>query len=222
MIDVSSRYFTLVEILTAIAIFSILTVGLYEVQKGIQNIWLKTERSMKVRQNARIALNLIESDLKGLIAKDFGGEKILVDTHGVGERDFAIITNNLRNKSSNSTLSEVGYSVDSNRLLRWETRDNDGTKWNFLNTSPTVWANDSSWGSVNTVIEGVIDFDIQFYKRTNNPPYQAPYDSDTDSDTIPAFATVNLSLVHPETVDTKNQNDTLQTYTEVLIQIHPF
>ena len=217
--DIKSRYFTLIEILTAVAILGILTVGLYEVQRGIQRIWLKTERSMKIRQNARIVLNLIESDLKGMVVKNFEEQTILMDAKGIGERDFAFITNNLKNKSSNSTLFEVGYGVNSNRLLRWETGDGDGLKWNFLNTLPEQWANDNSWGSVNTVIEGVIDFNIQFYKRTSIPPYHASFDFNTDSDKIPAFAKVSLSLVHPKTMNTLNEKDELQTYDNVIIPI---
>ena len=210
------QFFTLLEILAAMAILSILTIGLYEVQSGIQHIWQRTEKSMDVRQNVQIAFNLIESDLKGMVAKNFVDEKILVDANGIGEPDLAFVTNSLKNTSSDSTLFEVGYSVDSHRLLRWQTADSDGAKWDFLNTTPEVWAEQSSWGSVNTVINGVSDFEIRFYKITNDPPQQVLYDASSDSDVVPTFAVIKLSLIHPQATSEAHQNSDSEVYTNMV------
>ena len=212
--DVEGQHFTLLEILVAMAILGILTTGLYQVQQSIQHTWRRTERNMKVRQNARILLNIIEADLKGMVAKDFGEERIVVDANGIGARELAFITNNLRNQSSASTLFEVGYSVNSNQFLRWETGDSDGWKWDFLNSTPEIWAGDTSWGSVKTIVEGVMDFEIVLYKLTDTAPYQALYDANSDSDVLPAFATVKLSLFYPESDSISSQTETLQTFTE--------
>ncbi len=210
-----TRTFTLLELLAAIAVFSILSILLFQTLHGVEKFWSTTERRLKVLENARIVFDVIEEDLRGIVARDLPGDEIYVDAAGVGVRDFAFVTNTRQSSSSNSTLYEVGYELSDKKLVRWETGDIDGAKWNFVNTDPLIWAADSSWGSYDTLIDGVKSFQFAFYKATATSPFYAAYDAVSDSPVVPSFAVVTMTLIHPVTVDLSviEQNKTKQTFT---------
>jgi len=216
--DKRARFFTLVEIMVAVGIFSILALALFLILNGILRSWSITTQSTQVLANARIALSFIATDLKGVTASSLEGERVYVDGAGVGARDVAFVCNSLYSSSSSSTLCEVGYGLEDDKLLRWETGDVDGSKWNFLNATPDVWAADSSWGTVNTVIDGVETFTVQFYRSAGSSPYYTAYNVATESHVTPDLAVVTLTLVAPSTVGlpANLRDKTRQTFTEQL------
>lgn len=208
------RKFTLLELLAAISVFTILIVLLFQTISGMQSFWTQTQRKLQVVENAQRALRIVTADLKGMTANALDNEKIFVDATGVGVRDIAFIANNGSDYSSNSTLYEIGYEVNSNTLYRWKSGDSDVGKWNFLNASPAIWAADGSWGTSNRIVDGVIDFKIDLFKDDQNPPYYVQYDAGTDSDSLPAFAEISLTLIHPRVVDKSDviRNRTRKTF----------
>lgn len=70
----SRRAFTLVELLAAIAVFSLLLVVLFSITENVGTAWVRGEGQMEKRRNSRVLLNLITSDLKSALvprAHDF-------------------------------------------------------------------------------------------------------------------------------------------------------
>ncbi len=193
--------FTLVEVLAAIAIFSLFTVILIQVVNGIQNFWRQTTKNLEVFENARTLFNVIQEDIKGITTRNLENERILVDANGVGVRDVAFVTNSLRNAGPASTLTEVGYELSNNQLRRWTTTDIEPVKWNFLDADTSLWAADNSWEKVGTVASGVLEFQLNFYHTSDIPPYISAYDAFSDSDTRPALAVVSFTLIHPSNLN---------------------
>ncbi len=206
--------FTLLEIVAAMAIFSILGIILYQILHGSERLLMRTQRNLEVMRNARTAFRIIERDLAGLKTSSAQNERILVDAAGVGSRTTAFVTGSAATPGAFSSVQEVGYELLATNLIRWSTTDEDGTKWNFLDNDPAIWAADTSWGTARTIVGGVRGFDIAFFWADPDPPYYAAYDAVTDSDVAPDFAMVTLTLVHPRTLDNavEVQNMTRHTF----------
>lgn len=217
------RRFTLVELMTAMAVFSILLLLMTMSIRGIQNFWVAAARKIEVVDNGRRILELIEADIAGLKTSDVPGEKILVDGQGIGARDVAFLSTGSPVVGATAPLYEVGYSVDDHRFLRWTTADADGSPWDFLNQDPELWAADNSWGSAKSVLDGVVDFQLVFYKSIETPPFYAIYNTISDSDQTPAFASVSLTLIHPDTMNASaaEQNRFRQSFTTRLRPLQP-
>ncbi len=64
MMSINEKGLTLIEVISTMAIFSIILVGLYGLFGGALKHWDIGSSKIDVQQNARIALNMIEMDVR--------------------------------------------------------------------------------------------------------------------------------------------------------------
>ena len=67
-----TRYFTIVELIVAMAIFAILMLILMQIFSATQDVWRKTSEKSDSYESARSVLNIIAGDLQSAIYAENG------------------------------------------------------------------------------------------------------------------------------------------------------
>ena len=116
-----ARGLTLLELLIAIAIFSLLSVGSYRILKGVTETHRVAGRLWSDNNEMQRALLLLQKDLLQValrpIRNEFGDQEPALKADG---RQLTFTRHGWRNftQSSRSNLQRVSYLFDSGRLLR--------------------------------------------------------------------------------------------------------
>lgn len=193
---------TMVEIIAAMAILSVLLLLLAQFFHGTQIIWRTTNSRSRVYEEARLIFDVINRDLQSMVVDDQQGHQInytipAFTGHPSSEVDFAFISNSgVGTKSADYVpMIEVGYKYDSTEytLTRRVTRMiSDGGDWDFVNQTPSTWAGSGSWSGDDAVLgEGVHSITFDVFQSLDTLA------TETDSTTLPLYVRVNLALFDP-------------------------
>ncbi|MBT3377760.1 MAG: prepilin-type N-terminal cleavage/methylation domain-containing protein [Lentisphaerae bacterium] len=201
--------FTLVELLAAMAVLTIMMGFLFKFLQTAQQAWSLSDSNARIYQNAQIAFDLLGHDLRCAIASDTEDAEIPFWTSGTHDAaDSAkqdvicfVAAVEARNDDAESRMVEVKYSHHTDEggdpdqsywLRRSLTSDRAGDpaaadpKWDFYGvTSGTVWANSAQ--NRHHIIDGVEEFEIQTLPSANGT-----------RNTLPSAVRIKLTLIDPE------------------------
>lgn len=186
--------FTLVELLVAMAILGILMMLLFRFFGAASDSWTKSASNMRIYQNARAAMELIEQDLKSMVLSKEPGAEVNIHQYGPGAMQFTFVSAVGEDQDYASELIEVTYQLNGTILERREVGDDaTGNSWDFLG-APAGWQASMGGDVFQEVVGGVQEFSM------------VPYDSSG----IALSATGNYSDVAFVTVMLKLQDEKIQ------------
>ncbi len=172
---INRKSFTLIELLIAITIFSVVAVSVYSVFSTGVKLWYKTSPLVQANQSARYFFNTISSDLKNTVPYLKKG----VNFEGEGQRiSFMTVVNcSGEDKSSGAEVARVTYYLDRSKkaVIRSVATKEEGLSDDLAVSSAILDGIDSK------------DFAFEFcYKRVSSPTdYEYEWDSawaDEDKD----------------------------------------
>lgn len=217
------RPFSLVELLVALTILSVVIFGMFEVIVSTQRIW-RTQRSrVTVSRNAKLLFEIMTRDLQGITA----GEDPDI-TWGMNElqgsqedptsslptsRLFFVSSSGLgANAADQLELIEVAYRFQNNTVLRYYTTASDTARYDFAGTSDTSWGEDiaSDYESADEVIGGVRQFTVIPYGSDGEPiTHDSPAARFFEA---PASFYVRMTLTDPQATDLADINRHLREF----------
>lgn len=187
----STKKFTVIELIASLAIFSIIMVILMNFFVQTQNVKKVTEGISRVQANAQLVFDTIENDLRHAVAsKEFNREipfAMINDPKGNGP--FPIMVATLANDAADnsSTLAEITYKIEEQTINKGKVTDIDDVPVNFFKRSVTTNKSDkwdfygqlseqspSSWKSSGSIFypiaKGILD--IKCAARMPTPTVQ--------------------------------------------------
>jgi len=209
------RNFTLVELLTAMAVLSILMLMLFQFFSSAQRAWSAMETNTRIYENARIVLEVITRDLQSAVASNEDGRKIpfYVGPDGAGGvgNQIGFISRVEGNNDVQADLCEIVYSwtnvVGSPnyqyqfRRSRVCDRNSGGAvnnAWDFYNKTDASWV--TTGLTPQQVIPGVLALSFTcVYSLPNpytstNPTTNYIIDANRAIPVLPKAVLVNLTL----------------------------
>ncbi len=185
---VKRHYFTLVELLVAMGLLSVMMLLMVELSNQSQQLWRSTEHSARAYENSRTAFDQLERDIKSMIASSAPNRQVKFevltsrpDGPSLDPSDcllFAVVSSQAPYANSVTRYNEIIYrhhvspsEPDTQySLQRQMVSDNDATNWNCLNPDPDWHENEifAGEGKFETMISGVSEFEIKFYDINNN------------------------------------------------------
>lgn len=213
----SGRAFTLVELLTACAVLSILTIVMVSIVGKGSELWSLAESQSQHRQRARAMLEFAASELRQAVIPIDGSAtslQLVVNPSTVSQfshHDSVFWQAPVATDSANGDLAEVGYFVRWNgtraSLCRFFVNPSDSANY-LVHSSPTSWVTDSLLDAVapadaasnykGLFLENVLGLWVKLYKA-DGTAYD-PADSRA-SGKLPAYAELTLSLVDSATAE---------------------
>lgn len=180
------KLFTLIELITAMAIFSILMVVMMKFFNEAQQAWTKTSQQSLVYENARVAMDLIARDLQCIIYESektpfLHRARMPSWTPAQRETLCFITATPVPEGVYSSTVCELNYQLandtnDEGWLMRSCT-GNDTNKWNYYDnflvgptgsTNNVFSGNDESRSIFNRVIPYVTNLTFFCYDKNMN------------------------------------------------------
>lgn len=157
--------FTLVELLMAMVILSVIMMLMFRFTTAASDAWTKSAANMRIYNNARAALDLIEQDLRAIVISGETGAEIRLHVYGPGSDQLTFVAATGEDSAYDTELVEVMYDLDGSVLKRAEVGDNSGG-WNFLGAPAGWYTNDSA--SFNEVIGGVQSLKFTVYNAAGS------------------------------------------------------
>ena len=173
------KAFTLIELLIAMTILTIIMVMMLRVFISIQNVWKLQVSIAKVQDNSRALLELLERDFNGLVVSDADSELIPIyintshdPNSAANSHMLTFVSNSESQDGATSRMNEIAYRFHKEAgqdgrytIQRQLTSNLDGTNWDFFNMPSNWYINDgsdpnlASWenvivSSVDTAIAG--------------------------------------------------------------------
>jgi len=171
--------FTLVELMVAIAVLSIMLVGLATAMGYVSKLWLSGAGAMDNFTKARVVLNLLDRDIQMMVMRrDLAA---FVDSTGSNSA-CQFYTNVQGNPGAgirdSRALSLVQYIIATQSATPTLQRINAGMNFTTSGITPTVGTSTSlpanGTSQTDTVFTGIIQFQIQFIDGSGailTPPY---------------------------------------------------
>ena len=148
----STKKFTVLELIASLAIFSIIMVILINFFVQAQNVKKITEGISRVQANARLIFDTIENDLRHAVAsREFNREIpfAIVPNNDDIKGPFPLMVATLANDAAenSSTLAEISYKVGPTEINGSKVTDADDKPVNFFKRSVTTnkGGSSSSW-----------------------------------------------------------------------------
>ncbi|MCH2176172.1 MAG: hypothetical protein MK193_10645 [Lentisphaeria bacterium] len=166
--------FTLVELMIAMSVLSLIILMMLYVFRSTQKNWQWHINRTKVYQNSRIAFDILEIDLKGLVTSKIEDQTIAFHlyNHDAKTLDTSEVITFVSlaepDDSMKTEFSEITYSFHTDPdypssqyvLRRQQVYENDALNWNFYN-NPTDWyLNDTSTYPYYPLVYGVWSFSV--------------------------------------------------------------
>ncbi|MEY2480537.1 MAG: hypothetical protein QOI04_1464 [Verrucomicrobiota bacterium] len=137
--------FTLVELLIAIAIFSLVIVLISSLLSGINKTWVSGEQRVESYQNGRAILNLMARDLKSAVVSS---TLQFIENPPLGSveqlpwnqrrNSSAIFWQSALQSGAAGNICEVGYYIDKNYRLQRFFVPPDNANYNIFATAPSA------------------------------------------------------------------------------------
>ena len=160
----NNRGFTLLEILVAVTIFSLLTVSVFSLYINTTINYTQDERTARMLENGRFALSLIAQDMQ---MADFWGEMLNPD--GIDISAFSLGDDDCGTKLLNMEAA-ILYYLDGGTLMQVE-EDNDDTTLSDFDPVNNSDCNNGGSGTTNDDI--IAGTNILAIKRVANEPSDA-------------------------------------------------
>lgn len=210
------RAFTLVELLAAMAIFTVMLGMVFAMLAGAQRAWSAVDRNTRIYENARILMDLITRDLQCAIASDAEGQEIpfrlfdhAYDTNMELSTDpevVAFVSAIDPGSSAAARVSELQYSHDTSGdyayMFRRSITSDNHSEWDFYNfkgPDPTDPSDDIDWldhQNFQRVVEGVESVQISCFDDNDEMTnYSDSYAH------LPTVVRVSFTLFDPSALD---------------------
>ncbi len=208
--------FTLVELLVAMAVFSVLMLALMQFFGSAQKLWTYTARKVNMYEDARVAMDLMARDIQSAYyVKDttpFWHDPVSANFESLC---FVAVTANRANSHCESRLSKAMYGVEIASLKNYLTYTLTGdktsigaantTNWNFhLNSPPllpdTTFAAFDVPNDVHKVIPYVVGLNFTCFNRNGVVlnPGTAGTDGIDDKYEFPYAVKIDLTLLNKQ------------------------
>ena len=227
-----AQHFTLVEILVALAILSILMLMVLTILIRAQQLYRHTSSQTAIYENQRVAMDVLERDLRSAITSSVPGREIglYISRPDPASEDSAhhitVVSSTTTPANATSQLAEISYAFHTDRgatgdlrpftLYRQVTSNLDDDNWNFTGR-PTNWfinnAPNPNLGRYEEVVRGVSSFAIRCYDETNTA---LPADLDTSA--MPYRIEIMITLFDEALTNAKEEERfrTQRTYAKIL------
>lgn len=172
------RAFTLVELLLAMSILTVLVILLSSLLGGVSRAWISGEQQVETFQDGRAILELISRELdQAVISPKLQMVQNVSLPSTASERSAASNLFWQANLTSTSAgdLCEVGYFLDSNfRLMRFFVPPTDTTNYQIFSSAPSdiaaTWTGAAGTAALNTTISNnVIALWIRCFDANGDP-----------------------------------------------------
>lgn len=200
------RAFTLVELLAAMAIFTVMLGMVFAMLAGAQRAWSAVDRNTRIYENARILMDLITRDLQCAIASDTDGQEIpfTADPGTITDQDLLAFVAAVDPPSeADSRLCEILYAWENYVFKRSCIGDNTESAWNFYTiTSGGAWA--TSDPNRRQVINGVEDISFACFGEfdsADDSDGDGMLDSGATANVVPNVVRVSFTLFDPSALD---------------------
>lgn len=227
--------FTLVELMLALTVVSLLMLMLFRFLASAQMAWTLSESTSRIYENSRVAFDLLEQDVQALVTSTESGFTIGVYTGNPNPADSTdclytcFIASTEPHDSATSRLCEISYkhhtdpsaSSTQYNLQRQITCDNDTNNWgDFLGQLSAWYLNNTIGGNYQQfekVVGGVDSFNITYYDGSGNA-----FAASSDMSTMPARAVVDLTLFDEtkKHADPEERFKTQRTFTKIFYLSH--
>lgn len=213
--------FTLVELLAAMTVLSLLMVALVGMFDQAMRGWLNAQRGIDGRREARAAIQMVQRDLGGLVIRP--GRGIFNETTGKNSEIYFLsaLPPAAQMTNTGGDICGVGYFVEwdpslnegrGSRVLR-RYQQEAAQQYNFLLSAPTsnptrtqLFPASGAGITVETMAQDISHFRVEIYQWTNNSNFQAT--GGEDGVRRPAYLMVELAAYDPRTVRSfQSQND---------------
>lgn len=217
----NSRSFTLVELLAAMTVLSLLMVALVGMLDQAMRGWQQAQKGIDGRREARAALQMLQRDLGGLVIQPGRG---IIETNDKKNSTFFFLTTlptNAQAAASGGDVCGVGYFVE------WDPSLNEGRGSRVLRryqqeatnqllrlrSAPAsnapladLFPSNGPGVTVETLAQNISHFRVEIYQWTTNTNFSAV--GGEDGKRRPAYLTIELAAYDPQTVRTfTNTND---------------
>jgi type II secretory pathway pseudopilin PulG len=182
-----SSPFTLIELIAAMAVFSVIMLIMMRFFGTAQRAWTTSTARTEVFENAKLTMDLISRELQSSMYNKTSSN-FLNDptTHTL----CFISSTMLPQEGSTSSVSEVRYKLDTTSDKAWLQRSvtgNNDTRWNFMVDHEVATFNDSSSDDFHNIIPYVTQFDVSCLKPDGSAV--------TDNMEFPGIIKITLSLL---------------------------
>ena len=178
--------FTLLEVLVAIAILSVMSVMSYSGIEQVTNARQKTDLHAKNLNNLQMAFSLIQKDLEQVVNRrtrdQLGTIKAPFSSLPDSNIVLSLVANNrstLQTDEISSRLQYVEYHLDEDKLIR--------TQWNILDR-----AHNSEVEGV-VILENLDLFELQFFSQGKSLPFW-PMPGGNQLIDLPVAVEINIAM----------------------------
>ncbi|MFT5128801.1 MAG: type II secretory pathway pseudopilin PulG [Rhodothermales bacterium] len=182
--DLRTRSFTLVELIVAMGILSILMLLLVQFVIVTQRAWSLSQQRTRVYENSRAIFEVIERDFQtmavsnvaGRIVEFYIGDPIPADSSQ--SLHCCVVSSQDPHADANSRFVEISYKHHNDAsdpanmftLRRQMVSQNDSANWDCVNSSGTWYLNEnlsSNRAEFEVLSRGVDSFSMTFFDDTN-------------------------------------------------------
>ncbi len=222
--------FTLIELLAAMGIFTIIMLIVFQMLASSQKVWSLSETNTRIYENARIALDVITRDLQCAIASNRHGGEIPfwtgIHNASTGEDLLAFVSAVDPSTSADSKLCEIIFHNDTtNNELKRSVVDDGSANWDFYGQTTDTNLFTVSSGR-QTVIRGVDNLFFICYEADGDVIGDTDADDIPDTNTtvttLPAAVYVSITLFDPKLSDVwgnlpdAKKNQSRRTFTKMI------
>jgi type II secretory pathway pseudopilin PulG len=217
MMRSTSRSFTLVELMAAMTVLSLLMVALVAMFDQAMRGWRNAQKGIDGRREARVALQMVQRDLSGLVV--LPGRGIFNETTNNSGKNSDLYFLTTLPSSMQASPTNVGDIFGVGYFVEWDPALNEGRgsrvlrryqqeaaqQFALLQSAPTsnpartqLFPPSGSGITVETLAQNVSHFRAEIYQWTNNSNFQST--GGEDGIRRPAYVMVELAAYDPQTV----------------------
>ena len=163
----SRRFFTLIEMIAALAVFLVLMLVVFQFFGAAQKVWSATNASVESFENARVIEDIVSRDLKSAVAtaNDIPGSNLMYRQTNCNTLMF--VTSGATSSNGKCELMIVAYTLDGTDFKRATLDSSDSPNW-----ESKIYHVDTAvlpTSSLQTVANNVLDFSITPFDKTMTP-----------------------------------------------------
>lgn len=198
-----SRFFTLIELLAAMAVFVLILTMVFAMLASAQRAWSAVDRNTRIYENARILMDVITRDLQAAVASDQSGGQIpfYIGTNspsGTGSdlTRFMVtfVSATPMASGGDSRLAEISYTYDNYLFRRKQVEDNSTAGWDFYGETTTSWVNTTGSPGFQEVVDGIDDVEFAFFNDGGAMAASTVYTQ------VPSVIRVSFTLFDPDAI----------------------
>lgn len=205
------RFFTLLEIMVAMAILLILMAFLFQFMTAATKAWRMSESNSRIQEQAGVILELLAKDLQNAVVSQSFGREIPFNYGDINTTRLGMVS---ATDIKNSELAEITYWLDTtdplnHQLKRCYIRSHNlvatpNPKWNFFGNLDGTCFNDDVTQTTETIANGVEECTITFEPQLNG-----------NMNILPKIAIIKVTLKDAK-LPIERQPKTRRTFSKVI------